>query len=61
MKFILFDLPLFDSLCLFVSFLGGEGTIFVTEVTDPSKYGVVVSEPNGQIKNFIEKPQGKQK
>jgi len=36
---------------------GTEGTIMVTEVTDPSKYGVVVSEANGQIKQFVEKPQ----
>ena len=26
---------------------GREGTIFLAEVTDPSKYGVVVSLPNG--------------
>lgn len=36
---------------------GGEGTILVTEVKDPSKYGVVVSNPDsGQIQQFVEKP-----
>ena len=29
----------------------------VTEVQDPSKYGVVVADENQQIKSFIEKPQ----
>lgn len=35
-----------------------EGTIIVTRVDDPSKYGVVVEEPGtgGQIKQFVEKP-----
>jgi len=36
---------------------GGEGTILVTEVKDPSKYGVVVSNADGQIQSFVEKPQ----
>jgi mannose-1-phosphate guanylyltransferase len=36
---------------------GGEGTILVTEVKDPSKYGVVVSAANGAIEQFVEKPQ----
>ncbi|KNC79663.1 mannose-1-phosphate guanyltransferase beta [Sphaeroforma arctica JP610] len=35
---------------------GAEGTIFVTKVDDPSKYGVVVSKPNGEIIQFVEKP-----
>jgi len=37
---------------------GKEGTIVVTKVDEPSKYGVVVYEPqNGKIENFVEKPQ----
>jgi len=36
----------------------GEGTILVTEVKDPSKYGVVVSDARGLIEAFIEKPPG---
>jgi len=36
---------------------GAEGTIMVTKVDDPSKYGVVVSNENGQIQRFVEKPQ----
>jgi NDP-sugar pyrophosphorylase family protein len=33
----------------------------VTRVTDPSKYGVVVSDKTGKISAFIEKPKGKRK
>jgi len=37
---------------------GREGTIVVTKVDEPSKYGVVVYEPtNGKIESFVEKPQ----
>lgn len=36
---------------------GKEGTIVVTKVEEPSKYGVVLYEPSGCIENFIEKPQ----
>lgn len=28
----------------------------VTEVEDPTKYGVIVSKENGQIESFVEKP-----
>lgn len=34
-----------------------EGTIVVTKVEEPSKYGVVIYKENGQIENFVEKPQ----
>lgn len=36
---------------------GKEGTICVTRVEEPSKYGVVLYEENGCISDFIEKPQ----
>ena len=37
---------------------GKEGTIVVTKVEEPSKYGVVVFEPSsGRISEFVEKPQ----
>lgn len=36
---------------------GKEGTICVTRVEEPSKYGVVLYDDNGCIKDFIEKPQ----
>jgi mannose-1-phosphate guanylyltransferase len=36
---------------------GGEGTILVTKVDDPSKYGVVVMDAAGKIERFVEKPQ----
>lgn len=36
---------------------GGEGTLLVTKVDEPSKYGVVVSMPNSSaIDRFVEKP-----
>jgi hypothetical protein len=35
----------------------GEGTILVTKVDDPSKYGVVVMDAAGKIERFVEKPQ----
>jgi mannose-1-phosphate guanylyltransferase len=37
---------------------GGEATIMVTKVEEPSKYGVVVmEESNGCVERFVEKPQ----
>jgi len=36
---------------------GKEGTIVVTKVEEPSKYGVVLYKEDGQIENFVEKPQ----
>eukprot|EP00884_Botryococcus_braunii_P006958 jgi/Botrbrau1/16263/Bobra.0066s0047.1 len=33
-----------------------EGTILVTRVEDPSKYGVVVTDDKGQVERFVEKP-----
>ena len=35
---------------------GGEGTIMVTEVEDPTKYGVVVADASHKIERFVEKP-----
>jgi len=35
---------------------GAEGTIMVTKVEEPSKYGVVVSNDDGKILQFVEKP-----
>ncbi|KAM3141093.1 hypothetical protein pb186bvf_006894 [Paramecium bursaria] len=47
----------FDKLIAFHKQHQREGTIFVNEVEDPSKYGVVISDQDGRIKEFIEKPQ----
>lgn len=33
-----------------------EGTIMVTQVEDPSRYGVILYKEDGQIQEFIEKP-----
>lgn len=35
---------------------GKQGTIVVTKVEDPTRYGVVVARENGQIDRFVEKP-----
>jgi mannose-1-phosphate guanylyltransferase len=35
---------------------GHEGTLAVTKVKDPSKFGVILSDENKKILNFIEKP-----
>ncbi|CAE7921035.1 gmppb [Symbiodinium sp. KB8] len=35
---------------------GKEGTLTVTTVTDPSKYGVIVHDADGKIQRFVEKP-----
>ena len=36
---------------------GNEGTIAVTKVKDPSRFGVILCDENRKILNFIEKPQ----
>jgi len=36
---------------------GKEGTILVTKVEEPSKYGVVLANEEGKIERFVEKPQ----
>ncbi|XP_060525918.1 mannose-1-phosphate guanyltransferase beta [Cylas formicarius] len=53
---IICDFP-FKELLDFHNSHGKEGTIVVTKVEEPSKYGVVVYERDGCIKNFVEKPQ----
>ncbi|XP_041350347.1 mannose-1-phosphate guanyltransferase beta-like [Gigantopelta aegis] len=54
---IICDFP-FKDMLLFHKHHGKEGTIVVTKVDEPSKYGVVVYDiENGQIKQFVEKPQ----
>ena len=36
---------------------GAEATIHLIEVDDPSRYGVVVTGPDGRVRAFVEKPQ----
>ncbi|PSN55170.1 Mannose-1-phosphate guanyltransferase beta [Blattella germanica] len=47
----------FKDLAAFHRNHGKEGTIVVTKVEEPSKYGVVVYGEQGRIHSFIEKPQ----
>ncbi|XP_076634179.1 GDP-mannose pyrophosphorylase B [Colletes latitarsis] len=53
---IICDFP-FKQLLEFHKNHGKEGTIVVTKVEEPSKYGVVVYGDNGKIESFVEKPQ----
>jgi len=46
----------FSDLLAFHKKHGGEGTIMVTRVEEPSKYGVVLSDETGKIERFVEKP-----
>lgn len=47
----------FQEMIAFHNAHGGEGTILVTKVDEPSKYGVVVTVPGtSQIERFVEKP-----
>ncbi len=46
----------FEKLLNFHRESGAEGTIMTTPVEDPSKYGVVVSNKEGLIERFVEKP-----
>jgi mannose-1-phosphate guanylyltransferase len=52
---IICDFP-FKELVTFHKNHGKEGTIVVTKVEEPSKYGVVLYGEQGRIENFIEKP-----
>ncbi len=54
---VICDFPLADMLA-FHKAQGAEGTILVTRVSDPTKYGVVVTdEATGKVERFVEKPQ----
>lgn len=53
---IICDFP-FQEMIDFHRSHGREGSIVVTKVNDPSKYGVVVYDQAGKIESFIEKPQ----
>ena len=35
---------------------GNEGTLITTKVEEPSRFGVILSDENGKITNFVEKP-----
>lgn len=53
---VICDFP-FKQLDQFHRSHGQEGTIVVTRVEEPSKYGVVLYDESGCIESFIEKPQ----
>lgn len=53
---VICDYPLKEVLAYHKSH-GGEATILVTKVEEPSKYGVVVfDEASGKVDHFVEKP-----
>ncbi|XP_063797521.1 mannose-1-phosphate guanyltransferase beta [Pseudophryne corroboree] len=54
---VICDFP-FEDMVRFHQHHGKEGTIVVTKVEEPSKYGVVVYDAEtGRIQHFVEKPQ----
>ncbi|CAL8071821.1 unnamed protein product [Orchesella dallaii] len=53
---ILCDFP-FKDMVAFHKNHGGEGTIAVTKVEEPSKYGVVIYDQKGKVESFMEKPE----
>ncbi|XP_033744992.1 mannose-1-phosphate guanyltransferase beta-like [Pecten maximus] len=54
---VICDFP-FKQMVQFHKHHGREGTIMVTKVDEPSKYGVVIYDAeNGRIQRFVEKPQ----
>jgi mannose-1-phosphate guanylyltransferase len=53
---VICEFPLADMLA-FHREKGAEGTILVTRVSDPSKYGVVVVDADERVERFVEKPQ----
>jgi mannose-1-phosphate guanylyltransferase len=50
------DYPLQDLLDFHRSHPGAEGTLLITMVQDPSKYGVVAHDEAGLVTAFVEKP-----
>lgn len=52
---VICEYPL-EQLVAFHKSHGKQGTIVVTKVEDPTRYGVVVAKENGQIDRFVEKP-----
>ena len=52
---VICDFPLAEMLA-FHKAKGAEGTILVTRVSDPSKYGVVVTDAEEKVEAFVEKP-----
>ena len=52
---IICDYPLTEMVAYHKSH-GKQGTIVVTQVEDPSKYGVIVAKEDGLIERFVEKP-----
>ncbi|KRW99939.1 hypothetical protein PPERSA_12615 [Pseudocohnilembus persalinus] len=52
---VICDFPL-QQLIDFHKSHGKEGSIFMTKVEEPSKYGVIIHDQKGKIERFVEKP-----
>lgn len=52
---IICDFP-FKSMLEYHKNHGGAGTILITKVDTPSKYGVIITDESSRIKRFVEKP-----
>ena len=53
---VLMDAPL-DELMAFHVTRGARATVTLTEVPDPSRYGLVLSDDDGRVEAFVEKPE----
>jgi mannose-1-phosphate guanylyltransferase len=53
---VLMDAPL-DELMAFHITRGARATVTLTEVPDPSRYGLVLSDEDGKVEAFVEKPE----
>ena len=53
---VLTDLDVGDAVATSTSDAGAEGTIALTPVDDPSRYGVVPIDDDGRVEAFVEKP-----
>jgi len=53
---IICDYPL-DQMVEFHKAHGKEGTLVVTKVEDPRRYGVIVADEQNKIQRFVEKPE----
>ena len=52
---VICEYPL-EKLVAFHKSHGRQGTIVVTRVEDPTRYGVVIAQDDGRIERFVEKP-----
>jgi NDP-sugar pyrophosphorylase family protein len=53
---VLMDAPLAELMAFHIT-RGARATVTLTEVPDPSRYGLVLTDPEGMVEAFVEKPE----